>query len=122
MVFQHSIQTPSSHLHDVQGNPEAFQLYLQQYSNTICGRHPIAILLNVSAAQICNRSSALIPIWCVVMGFICWLSSMPAPLQMLRHSSGRHRIELKKYDQSSRCTRMSDSSVSYVAAIVSDTQ
>ena len=120
MVFQHSKQTPSTHLHDMQGNPEAFQLYLQQYSNTICGRHPIAILLNVSAAQVLqkvNRADG--PGVCHA---IRWLSSMPAALQMLRHSSGRHRIELKKYDQSSRCTRMSDSSVSYVAAIVSNAQ
>lgn len=29
-------------------DPLAFAEYLQQYRNTICGRHPIAVLLNVS--------------------------------------------------------------------------
>lgn len=29
----------------LQGSPEDFTRYLQQYSNTICGRHPIGVLL-----------------------------------------------------------------------------
>lgn len=28
-------------------NPKAFTDYLQKYSNTICGRHPIGVLLQV---------------------------------------------------------------------------
>lgn len=28
-------------------NPEAFHGYLKTYSNTICGRHPIGVLLQV---------------------------------------------------------------------------
>jgi MEMO1 family protein len=28
------------------GNPAEFTAYLQQYRNTICGRHPIGVLLN----------------------------------------------------------------------------
>ncbi len=31
----------------LQGDPKAFTEYLAQYRNTICGRHPIAVLLNV---------------------------------------------------------------------------
>jgi len=30
------------------GDPAEFSKYLEQYSNTICGRHPIAVFLNVS--------------------------------------------------------------------------
>ena len=30
--------------------PAEFEAYLQQYDNTICGRHPIAILLHVRCA------------------------------------------------------------------------
>lgn len=30
------------------GDPVPFAKYLQQYGNTICGRHPIGVLLNVS--------------------------------------------------------------------------
>lgn len=32
----------------LQCDPQAFTEYLQQYQNTICGRHPIAVLLQVS--------------------------------------------------------------------------
>jgi hypothetical protein len=31
-----------------QGDPQAFADYLSTYKNTICGRHPIAVLLHVS--------------------------------------------------------------------------
>ncbi len=33
-----------------QGDPKAFASYLEQYRNTICGRHPIGVFLNVSWA------------------------------------------------------------------------
>jgi predicted class III extradiol MEMO1 family dioxygenase len=29
------------------GNPDAFQEYLKEFENTICGRHPIGVFLNV---------------------------------------------------------------------------
>ncbi|PNW86800.1 hypothetical protein CHLRE_02g096200v5 [Chlamydomonas reinhardtii] len=63
--------------------PSKFASYLEQYKNTICGRHPIGVFLN-----------------------------------MLQHSSLRHRISFTKYDQSSKCTTPSHSSVSYAAAVV----
>lgn len=31
----------------LQGDPASFTAYLEQYGNTICGRHPIGVLLNV---------------------------------------------------------------------------
>ena len=31
-------------------DPAAFSEYLKKYQNTICGRHPIGVLLNVSTA------------------------------------------------------------------------
>ncbi|EFJ40486.1 hypothetical protein VOLCADRAFT_99750 [Volvox carteri f. nagariensis] len=65
------------------GNPADFTAYLEQYRNTICGRHPIGVFLN-----------------------------------MLQHSKLRHKIKFTKYDQSSKCTSQSHSSVSYAAAIV----
>lgn len=33
------------------GDPEAFKKYLQEYDNTICGRHPISVFLHVSARK-----------------------------------------------------------------------
>jgi predicted class III extradiol MEMO1 family dioxygenase len=32
---------------NMQGNPDEFTRYLQQFGNTICGRHPIGVLLQV---------------------------------------------------------------------------
>jgi predicted class III extradiol MEMO1 family dioxygenase len=32
------------------GDPDAFKQYLQEYENTICGRHPISVLLHVSGS------------------------------------------------------------------------
>jgi hypothetical protein len=40
----------------LQGDPAAFTEYLQQYRNTICGRHPIAVLLQVRGGFSCNAS------------------------------------------------------------------
>jgi hypothetical protein len=38
---------PSPSLPGPQGNPADFAAYLEQYRNTICGRHPIGVFLNV---------------------------------------------------------------------------
>ncbi|GLI67799.1 hypothetical protein VaNZ11_012087 [Volvox africanus] len=65
------------------GNPTDFATYLETYRNTICGRHPIGVFLN-----------------------------------MLQHSKLQHKIQFTKYDQSSKCTSQSHSSVSYAAAVV----
>ncbi|KAL6765289.1 MEMO1 family [Haematococcus lacustris] len=65
------------------GQPTAFSQYLSKYGNTICGRHPIGVLLN-----------------------------------MLQHAATLFNVKFVKYDQSSRCERMNDSSVSYAAATV----
>lgn len=43
---------------------------------------------------------------------------LTAHLQMLRHSKTSHIIKFTKYDQSSQCTHITDSSVSYASAVV----
>eukprot|EP00959_Pyramimonas_sp_CCMP1952_P017303 367290-Pyramimonas_sp.AAC.3 len=63
-----------------------FTSYLQEYGNTICGRHPIGVLLNV--IQTCANSDKM-------------------------------QVKFVRYEQSSRCKCMSDSSVSYASAVVS---
>ncbi|KAF7250139.1 hypothetical protein EG68_09192 [Paragonimus skrjabini miyazakii] len=65
--------------------PAAFTTYLNNYGNTICGRHPIGILLQ--AVETLH-------------------SNFPA---------GRFDFKFVKYAQSERCRNMSDSSVSYAA-------
>ncbi|XP_073135194.1 uncharacterized protein [Henckelia pumila] len=64
------------------GGPDAFKEYLLETDNTICGRHPISVFL-----------------------------------QMLKHSSTRMKIRFLRYEQSSQCKSMRDSSVSYASAI-----
>nr|CAI5867676.1 unnamed protein product [Callosobruchus analis] len=67
-------------------DPTEFTNYLKKYGNTICGRHPIGILLQAIQEVLRNDSS------------------QNATLKFL------------KYAQSSKCRTMNDSSVSYAAA------
>ena len=92
-----------------QGSPEAFASYLRQYGNTICGRHPIGVFLNVSPK--------LLSLWDIIhSGHMNALTG--AAVQMLRACRMQHSIRFKHYDQSSRCVTTRDSSVSYAAAVV----
>lgn len=68
----------------------SFCSYLKTYGNTICGRHPIGVLL--SAIECLNDQSAN------------------------DNSKPRYLVKFLDYLQSSKCHNMSDSSVSYVAA------
>lgn len=78
------------------GDPAAFSDYLQEYKNTICGRHPIGVLLQALKAAACGDGGDG------------------------GDGSGveQHTIKFTKYDQSHKCKSMHDSSVSYAAAIV----
>ena len=65
---------------------KAFSEYLKTFKNTICGRHPIGVLLGVISA-VSSKDSV--------------------------------QVKFVHYEQSSPCMSMSDSSVSYAAAIIS---
>ncbi|XP_022914947.1 protein MEMO1 [Onthophagus taurus] len=67
-------------------NPTEFTNYLKKYGNTICGRHPIGILLQAVQELLRNDHT------------------QSASLKFL------------KYAQSSQCRNMNDSSVSYASA------
>ncbi|XP_791245.3 protein MEMO1 [Strongylocentrotus purpuratus] len=70
-------------------DPQGFAAYLKKYSNTICGRHPIAVLLNAITIAISER----------------------------QNGSGLHyEMKFLQYAQSNQCKLQSDSSVSYAAA------
>lgn len=99
--------TEAPHL---QGSPEAFANYLRQYGNTICGRHPIGVFLNVCPASLFRDS-------CSVRGNVSELTG-GCVMQMLRACRTQHSIRFKHYDQSSQCVTARDSSVSYAAAVV----
>eukprot|EP01118_Nematostelium_gracile_P005440 TRINITY_DN1721_c0_g1_i2.p1 TRINITY_DN1721_c0_g1~~TRINITY_DN1721_c0_g1_i2.p1 ORF type:complete len:208 (-),score=38.71 TRINITY_DN1721_c0_g1_i2:23-646(-) len=64
-------------------DPAAFQTYQKKFKNTICGRNPISVLL-----------------------------------QIIAHSKINYDLKFVHYAQSSQCTKSSDSSVSYAAAVV----
>lgn len=72
----------------------SFKNYLKKYGNTICGRHPISVL--IAALEDLNSKSSL--------------------------GSGKPRYSIKfhKYMQSSKCMHTSHSSVSYAAASVKE--
>lgn len=63
-------------------DPDAFKRYLEEYDNTICGRHPISVFLH-----------------------------------MLKNCSTKIKINFVRYEQSSQCKTMRDSSVSYASAV-----
>ncbi|CAH2083479.1 unnamed protein product [Euphydryas editha] len=67
-------------------DPRAFTDYLVKYGNTICGRHPIGVLLQ-AVAKLQSQSNA-----------------------------PRMSLKFLKYAQSSQCMNMKDSSVSYASA------
>ena len=69
--------------------PADFTSYLKKYGNTICGRHPIGVLLN--AASELSQSALLQPGSKISLNFL-------------------------KYAQSSHCRHANDSSVSYASA------
>lgn len=51
-------------------DPMSFTNYLKKYRNTICGRHPIGVLLNVSTTE--DKVTSCIDIWqCVDMLKVC---------------------------------------------------
>ncbi|XP_060573395.1 protein MEMO1-like [Ruditapes philippinarum] len=67
---------------------KGFNEYLKQYQNTICGRYPIGVLLHT--------------------------------IDAMRKVSNGHRLSFKflQYSQSSKCSNMRDSSVSYAAGVL----
>ena len=68
-----------------------FAAYLREYGNTICGRHPIAVLLHaLRSAQQSQRQGG----------------------------EGGFSLSFVQYAQSSRCRRPDDSSVSYASAVL----
>jgi Memo-like protein len=60
-------------LRNMQGNPDNFTRYLQQFGNTICGRHPIGVLLQVQSACAAGVLFNLMPAvrWCP-LSTRCW--------------------------------------------------
>ncbi|CAG8536965.1 7641_t:CDS:2 [Acaulospora morrowiae] len=74
-------------------NHEEFASYLSKTKNTICGRHPIGVLL-------------------------CAIEALPSNPDTADGDKSKPRIRFVHYAQSSKVTHESDSSVSYASAYV----
>lgn len=70
-------------------DPQGFSEYLKKYQNTICGRHPIGVLLN--AVEVLRQMNGVTHPW--TLRFI-------------------------HYSQSNACDHVNDSSVSYAAGVL----
>lgn len=64
-------------------DPTSFTNYLKKYRNTICGRHPIGVLLNVSAT---TRTASLGVIATVIIStFTHWITETACAFQAVEH-------------------------------------
>eukprot|EP00798_Chlamydomonas_sp_ICE-L_P012757 gene12757-16008_t len=104
------------------GDPATYAAYQSKYENTICGRHPIGILLHLIVVHM-KATGSSDPATCAACqskyeNTICGRHPIGILLNMLKMSSHKHAISFKAYDQSSRCKTKSDSSVSYAAGVV----
>lgn len=88
-------------------NPATFTEYLKRYNNTICGRHPIGVMLQVLQTDCYFR----IP-FVFMHVFFCHLFQS---VQTLQKRGYRMSFKFLKYAQSSQCFNMADSSVSYAS-------
>lgn len=115
-------------------DPISFSNYLKKYHNTICGRHPIGVLLNVSisprdgyisADLLCNSNYR--------KGIITSLGGIHLPFNVsdlifdmfycfvfqavaeLKKTGMDMNFSFLNYAQSSQCRTWQDSSVSYAA-------
>ncbi|XP_015758905.1 PREDICTED: protein MEMO1-like [Acropora digitifera] len=70
-------------------DPQGFSEYLKEYGNTICGRHPIGVLLN--AVEILRRMNGVTHPW---------------------------TFKFVHYSQSNACDHVNSSSVSYAAGVL----
>lgn len=88
-------------------NPATFTEYLKRYNNTICGRHPIGVMLQVLKIN-CYSSVPFVSM------NVFFFHSFQA-VQTLQTRGYRMSFKFLKYAQSSQCFNMADSSVSYAS-------
>ncbi|EJD03938.1 UPF0103-domain-containing protein [Fomitiporia mediterranea MF3/22] len=79
-----------------QESHDAFSVYLARTKNTICGRHPIGVLL----------------------GALAVLESAVTESEVPNGEPRKATVKWVRYEQSSQCRTISDSSVSYASAYV----
>lgn len=122
-------------------DPAAFARHLSDTRNTICGRHPIGVLLQVCTWGVLCVCVDACMCRSIMVGW-GWAQPTTAgddeeggaaslhsahigkrvPPQMLALSpAGAFKVAFTAYDQSSRAARPTDSSVSYAAALVTPT-
>ncbi|BBG95547.1 hypothetical protein Prudu_004122 [Prunus dulcis] len=114
------------------GNPDAFKEYLLEFDNTICGRHPISVFLHLERLCLSMKNTSYIQLLlCLDCGdkfkafankhvrdaaIISSSKYNERNLKMLKNCSTSIKINFLRYEQSSQCKTMRDSSVSYASA------
>ena len=76
-------------------DPARFRAYLEETENTVCGRHPIGVLMHALKHAFAGEQGSQRP-----------------------YGGDPYRVDWVRYEQSSRCETIADSSVSYASAIV----
>jgi AmmeMemoRadiSam system protein B len=89
--MDHIAFSPTAHK-SIETAHASFAAYLKETRNTICGRHPIGVLLAAAA----SLQAAKEPGWAMDEAELCFV----------------------RYEQSSPCVSVSDSSVSYASAVL----
>lgn len=93
-------------------DPESFYSYLKKYGNTICGRHPIGVLLQVNIIHF-----AIFKVKMLCHDHLCnfvYFFTLKA-VASLQRSGYKMSLKFLQYAQSSQCVTMADSSVSYAS-------
>ena len=75
------------------GSHEAFLTNLQKTGNTVCGRHPIGVLMAALEVVLAGRGE-----------------------EERGEGDGKGRFRFVRYERSSDCVKVGDSSVSYASA------
>lgn len=97
-------------------NPTTFSEYLKRYNNTICGRHPIGVMLQVGISTLNSLMNVfLFRFFNKTVQIICIKFSKFQAVNALNARGYRMSFKFLKYAQSSQCCNMSDSSVSYAS-------
>lgn len=88
-----------------------FHEYLNKYQNTICGRHPIGVLLHVRFNLYVLYYYAAI----LTVIFYTWIYQTIDAVR--RKQASNMEMKFLNYAQSSQCLSANDSSVSYAAGV-----
>lgn len=97
-----------------------FADYLSETKNTVCGRHPIGVLLGTLAAlqsePPASPKATMAATAVASPGLPAVVAASAGPAVGQGQDWAKVEVRFVRYEQSSKCQRASDSSVSYASA------